>query len=398
MSNEFMYNLAYLTNSGPTSSALDYNSSGNIPTWDLNVSYGGMSVPYSIGVVGIQGWAPLHYAGTNSFAATDPFSREGAYLGYQTNAWHLQTMYYHGFDARPDVNEYGVSLNGFFFEAERDLGWRNHVAVRYDVASSDTLNRQYVLDVSHNLQPNIALVGQAAAGPQQRPQFGFQLAFAGPYQSDKRYVVQPNGGAKAVGIGVVPAGHSVSTIQSPSQAAQPAPEGSAGDVNAGAKLVQANGCTGCHGATWRGALGPALYGIEHRMTPLQIALHVKSPTAPMPNFGFTDAQIGDIVAYLSSLDGGLEQNKPVVTFVPETPSEYATVSVRFNGTPPSSVTVLPIMHMGATSMQTQAITLQPSPGDPHVFTGRITFSMSGPWTVRIRYGDQTLDVPLTVGS
>ena len=72
--------------------------------------------------------------------------------------------------------------------------------------------------------------------------------------------------------------------------------------------------------------------------------------------------------------------------------------MRFNGTPPSSVTVLPIMHMGATSMQTQAITLQPSPGDPHVFTGRITFSMSGPWTVRIRYGDQTLDVPLTVGS
>src|SRR5580692_11368675 len=39
----------------------------------------------------------------------------------------------------------------------------------------------------------------------------------------------------------------------------------AADANAGAALVQANGCAGCHGATLRGGIGPNLAGIEARL-------------------------------------------------------------------------------------------------------------------------------------
>ena len=36
-------------------------------------------------------------------------------------------------------------------------------------------------------------------------------------------------------------------------------------INAGAALAQANGCAGCHGSTWHGGIGPALYGAERRL-------------------------------------------------------------------------------------------------------------------------------------
>lgn len=389
MSNEFMYNLSYLTGSGPMGQALDYNSTQNPRTLDLNVSYGGMSIPFSVGLVGIGGSAPLH-AGPNLFDGYDGFTREGAYFGYQTDAWHFQTMYYHGFDAHPNIDEFDVPLNGFFFEAERDIGWRNHVVVRYDVASSDTLNRQYVLDLAHNVQPNVALIGEINAGPQRRPGIAFQLAFAGPYQYGKRYLF-----SEPAGITVAPA----SAAFAPNANAQPSSAAPTGDANAGAQLVQANGCTGCHGATFRGALGPALYGIEHRLTPAEIAVHIKQPTAPMPNFGFTDAQIDDIAAYLSQLDGGAAgQSVPVVAFDPAVPTTQATIRVTFSGTPPKNVSAFPIMQMGNTSMHTEPITLSPSSNDPHVFVGTIRFSMGGPWIVRIDYDGKSLTEPVTVGA
>ena len=162
MSNEFMYNFSWVTGSGPTGDALDYNPTINPQALDLNVSYGGMMIPWSVGVVGMLGHSPVHDTQTNDFLFTNAFSREGLYLAYQDPAWHVQTMYFHGFDNQPDVGEFNVPLNGFFLEVERDLGWRNHIAVRYDVASSDTLNRQVIIDFSHNVLPNLALIGEAA--------------------------------------------------------------------------------------------------------------------------------------------------------------------------------------------------------------------------------------------
>ncbi len=176
----------------------------------------------------------------------------------------------------------------------------------------------------------------------------------------------------------------------------PAPA-TTGDANRGANIAQANGCAGCHGVAWRGGLGPALYGIEHRLTFAAIAEHIKSPMAPMPNFGFTQAQIADIVTYLSSLDGGLNSGKPIVTIAPETPTDRATISIVFNGTPPKYVEALPVMQMGASTMQTSRSILQPSPDDPHRFVGHVTFSMGGPWIIRITYDGSVMDVPLNVG-
>lgn len=396
MSNEFMYNLAWLTGSGPVQDALDYNSTKNPRTIDLNVSYGGMSIPWSVGIVGIRGWSPVVDPLTNAFLESNAFSREGLYFGYQTDAWHYQTMYYHGVDANPDIGEVNVPMSGYFFEAERDLGWQNHVLVRYDVASSDTLTRQVVFDYAHNLMPNLAVIGEVAGYPGARPQIAFQIAYAGPYQYGKRYLSN---------LKLVPATGAIvdtSAQPSPSPAAQPsaatAAASSTGDVNAGAKLVQANGCEGCHGTALKGGgVGPALYGIEHRLSSLQIADFIVHPRPPMPNFGFTAQQVNDVVAYLSSLDGGASSTQPVVTFDPAKPVDIATISVRFPGTPPKSVTVLPIMQMGTSTMQTRQVQLQPSAADPHVFTGRVVFSMGGPWTVRVEYDGQTLSVPLNVG-
>lgn len=169
-------------------------------------------------------------------------------------------------------------------------------------------------------------------------------------------------------------------------------------TNEGAKLVQANGCAGCHGASLKGgSIGPALFGIEHVRTPDQIANAIAHPKAPMPNFGFNTDQIHAIVAYLSGLDGGTNNQAPVVTFNPATPIDEATITARFAGTPPKDVSVLPIMQMGKSTMQTRLVHLVQSPSDPHVFSGRVVFSMGGPWTVKLQYDSNTLDVPLNVG-
>lgn len=377
MSNEFMYNLSYLTGSGPTGDALDYNKTRNPRTLDLNVSYGGMDVPWSVGVVGMRGFAPLHGA-LNAFAGSDPFTREGIYGGYQTSRWHFQSMFYHGFDARPSLFESNVPLNGFMFEAERDFGWRNHALIRYDVANSDTLNRQYVLDLAHNVLPNLALIGQLAVGPNTRPQIGMQIAIAGPYQTGKRYLWK-----SPVGVAVVPVALGGGGVSSNAGA------------NAGATLVAQNGCEGCHGATFQGGIGPALVGIEHRLNPAAIVDFIVHPRAPMPNFGFTSAQVSDIVAYLTNLDGGAAGTQPTITLEPANPTSRATVLVRFPGTPPPAATASAIMQMGLTSHR-DTVALHPT-ANPKVWSAPLKFSMEGPWTIEIQYGTKTIDKPIQVG-
>lgn len=392
MSNEFMYNLSYITNSGPTAGALNFNRTVNPRAWDFNLSYGGMQLPWEVGLVAMKGDAPVFDPGSGGFLNGEAWTRQGVYLSYQDNRWHFQTMYFRGNDSSPDVDLTNVPFSGYFMEAERDFGWRDHVLTRYDVASSDSLERQYIVDYAHNFQPNLAVIGETRMGPQQKPQISFRLAYAGPWDNGHRILSN---------FRDVPA----STVFQPNAtsnsapAAMPSAAPASGDANNGAKLVQANGCAGCHGAGLRGGgIGPALYGIEHKMTGAQISDFIVHPRAPMPNFGFTPAQVDDIVAYLTSLDGGLNNTLPVVTFNPQQPVDMATITVTFPGTPPAHVVVLPVMQMGTGTMQTRAVTLQPSPSDPHVFTGRVVFSMGGPWTIRIQYDNQTMVVPLNVGS
>ena len=170
------------------------------------------------------------------------------------------------------------------------------------------------------------------------------------------------------------------------------------ESNAGAKLVAQNGCTSCHGAKFQGSSAgyPALYGIEHHRSRTQIVNAIVHPTAPMPNYGFTTAQAGDIADYLSGLDGGAEANQPVITITPEHPTDFADVTIRFSGTPPQSVTAVASMSMGHMPMNSPQVTFKPT-SDPHVYAGRITFEMGGAWTIHIVYDGKTIDRPLVVG-
>jgi Cytochrome C oxidase, cbb3-type, subunit III len=171
------------------------------------------------------------------------------------------------------------------------------------------------------------------------------------------------------------------------------------NANAGASLVSSNGCEACHGVALKGGpSGPALYGIEKRRIATQIADAIEHPKAPMPNFGFTHAQVGDIVAYLSGLDGGASGKVPIVTFGRTSPGERMTMTVRFPGTPPKHVVALPAMQMGTSTMSGAAVRLKPSRNDPHVFIGDLEFSMGGMWTIKLEYDGKTMNVPVDVGS
>lgn len=389
MSNEFMYSFGYTTGVDPVQHAFDFNKEDANRIVDFNVSYGGMTKPWTVGIVGIRGTAPLFDA-NDSFADTDLFSREGLYYSYQTPKWLIQTMYYHGYDNQPDVGAPGAPFNGAMFEVQRSLTRKDFLLARYDVASSDELNRQYILDYAHNFVPNLKATIELGMSPNSHPSIGIAFDFAGPWEQGKRFLA--NGESVSTTAATPP------PIKALSVGDQAVNASATGDANAGAKLVQANGCAGCHGANLMGgSVGPKLYGIEHHMTADQIADFIVHPRAPMPDFGFTTEQVNDIVAYLSSLDGGANSTRPVVSFDPATPVDVATITVRFPGTPPSSVTVLPVMQMGSTNMQTRQVQLTQSASDPHVFTGRVVFSMGGPWTVRVQYDGQTMDVPLTVG-
>ncbi len=167
----------------------------------------------------------------------------------------------------------------------------------------------------------------------------------------------------------------------------------AADVGSGASLVQSNGCAGCHGANLQGGIGPKLYGIEHRRTAAQIASAIAQPKAPMPKYPLSANQIDNIVAYLSSLDGG--GGSPVATVSPAKPSNDAMLTIRFPGTEPKSVVALPSMHMGGSTMSAAKVTLKPT-HDPHVWTGKLSFSMGGPWTIDVTYDGKHLTVPVNV--
>src|SRR3989304_299493 len=75
-------------------------------------------------------------------------------------------------------------------------------------------------------------------------------------------------------------------------------------VQAGKALWEINNtCRSCHGATGEGGFGPDLAG--HMLTPAQFLRAVRKPGGVMPTFtpekNFSDKEIGQIAAYLTSL-------------------------------------------------------------------------------------------------
>ena len=168
-----------------------------------------------------------------------------------------------------------------------------------------------------------------------------------------------------------------------------------GNASAGGKLIQTSGCEGCHGAGLAGGgAAPKLVGIEKRLSTDQIAERVKHPKPPMPSFGFNDAQLANVVAYLSGLDGGT--GKPVVKILPATPSTDATVRVTFPGAAPKDAQVNAEMQMGSMTHGTGWLPLSKT-SDAHTLEGKVHFTMGGPWTIKVRYpGAKEIDIPLNV--
>jgi len=86
---------------------------------------------------------------------------------------------------------------------------------------------------------------------------------------------------------------------------------------------------------------------------------------------------------------------PTITVAPAHPTDYADLSVRFPGMP-KHVTVVALMSMGSMKMHSPLVTLEPG-SDPHVFTGRVEFSMEGNWTLHLVYDGAAFDQSIDVG-
>ncbi len=168
-----------------------------------------------------------------------------------------------------------------------------------------------------------------------------------------------------------------------------------GDQAAGAKLAQTNGCAACHGAGLKGGSAPSLVGIENRLSPDVIASRIAHPQPPMPAFGLSDAQVADLVAYISSLDAA---GRPQITLDPAAPVDHANVLVRFPGPPPAHAAVQATMQMGSMSHGSSWIALRQTK-DPHTLAALVNFSMGGAWLLHVRYGNgQEITMPVDVGT
>jgi ubiquinol-cytochrome c reductase cytochrome b subunit len=77
----------------------------------------------------------------------------------------------------------------------------------------------------------------------------------------------------------------------------------------GKGIFDSHGCSGCHGASGNGAVGPALTHISSQYPPAQLTAILKAPTPSMKAAGMvpltlSDAEMKALISYLSSLGGG----------------------------------------------------------------------------------------------
>jgi len=134
------------------------------------------------------------------------------------------------------------------------------------------------------------------------------------------------------------------------------------------------------------------FGIERKLSPPQIADFIKHPRAPMPDFGFSDGQVNDIIAYLSKHDGGTA-GAPVITLDQATPKDHARVTVVFSATVPKHAMVRVSMQMGTMSHYSES-DLKPTK-DPHVWQADVVFSMGGAWVLTLIYDEKHIDMPVS---
>lgn len=86
------------------------------------------------------------------------------------------------------------------------------------------------------------------------------------------------------------------------------PTALAGTVAQGKGIFESHGCSGCHGASGGGDVGPALTQISSRFSAAQLTALLKAPTAKMKAGGMVAltldrAELSSLVSYLASLGG-----------------------------------------------------------------------------------------------
>ncbi len=124
------------------------------------------------------------------------------------------------------------------------------------------------------------------------------------------------GGTSVASVAAPPASGSASPAPAKAQpgaaagAAKEETGSSAGDATAtqGKGIFDSHGCSGCHGASGGGGVGPALTHISSQYQPAQLTALLKAPTAKMKAAGMVpltlnSADMKGLVSYLTSLGG-----------------------------------------------------------------------------------------------
>jgi ubiquinol-cytochrome c reductase cytochrome b subunit len=109
-------------------------------------------------------------------------------------------------------------------------------------------------------------------------------------------------------------------------------------VARGKALFQQNGCSGCHGARGRGAVGPSLVGIGKKYNQGALVAIIHSPSAAFRSAGMPGApdlpipEVDDLIAYLNALGTPEENVQPAMNATPASAASGAAE----NAAPPTS--------------------------------------------------------------
>ncbi len=173
-------NVAYMTNTGPEEEAYDedIDAGGEGTAWVGSVQYLWPASRWSGGVTILRGSYPL------PSGASDQFTRNGALLSYGFPKGSLMVMGLQGYDSNPNDGATPPSTShGLSFETMYGpVLWLN-LDLRYDTTNDGlgTLSRNYVMDASFNVRPNIVFTVEDVASVGGTPVFNYQLLWSGPW-------------------------------------------------------------------------------------------------------------------------------------------------------------------------------------------------------------------------
>jgi len=173
-------NLSYLAGSGPIERA--FGTAGEGTAWTGSLQYVSPESRWSGGLAGLRGSYPL------PSGSEDRYTRAAALASYSGARYEVVALGSVGhddnpYDARsPAATSHALSLETIY----GPTSWL-HVDARYE-RIGDTLGDSavnYVLGAAFSLKPNIVLTIDNLASVGSRPQWHYQLLWAGPWYRDR---------------------------------------------------------------------------------------------------------------------------------------------------------------------------------------------------------------------